>query len=391
MQTAAIKTTSNIGAGSASSAKEGLPRPDQDARHAGQVEPDGLKLLVVIPALNEAATVGHVVNRVPRNIPGINQTAIVVVDDGSTDQTAQLARQAGAKVITHDSPRGVGVVFHRALDLVIDEAADILVFIDGDGQFNSGDIRKVVRPIIEGHADCATAARAHPNSAPHRQSLGRRIGNRVMSRLISLLTGQRLYDAACGFRAYSAKTAMNLNLTGRFTYTQETLLDIALKGGRIVEVPIRVRGTRKHGKSRVANSLIRYGIRALIIIFRAYRDYRPLRFFGVFALVQFLVALMLGGFFLMHFVLAGRFSPHLWAGITSGFLMIMSTLTLVIGILADMLDRIRLNQEKVLYYAKLRLYTATKAALRNSISASDESETEKAGDGVIPRHPLSLQ
>lgn len=384
MQTAATKTTSNIGAGSASSAKEGLPRPDQDARHAGQVEPDGLKLLVVIPALNEAATVGHVVNRVPRNIPGINQTAIVVVDDGSTDQTAQLARQAGAKVITHDSPRGVGVVFHRALDLVIDEAADILVFIDGDGQFNSGDIRKVVQPIIEGHADCATASRYHPNSAPHRQSLSRRIGNRVMSRLISLLTGQRLYDAACGFRAYSAKTAMNLNLTGRFTYTQETLLDIALKGGRIVEVPIRVRGTRKHGKSRVANSLIRYGIRALIIIFRAYRDYRPLRFFGVFALVQFLVALMLGGFFLIHFVLAGRFSPHLWAGITSGFLVIMAGLTSLTAILADMLDRIRLNQEKLMFYEKLTQYEARKTELRAEAGPASPRQPSRSPRNLSP-------
>lgn len=384
MQTAAIKTTSNIGAGSASSAKESLSRPDQDARHADQVEPAGLKLLVVIPALNEAATVGHVVNRVPRNIPGVNQTAIIVVDDGSTDQTAQLARQAGAKVITHDSPRGVGVVFHRALDLVIDEAADILVFIDGDGQFNSGDIRKVVQPIIEGHADCATASRYHPNSAPHRQSLGRRIGNRVMSRLISLLTGQRLYDAACGFRAYSAKTAMNLNLTGRFTYTQETLLDIALKGGRIVEVPIRVRGTRKHGKSRVANSLIRYGIRALIIIFRAYRDYRPLRFFGVFALVQLLVALMLGGFFLMHFVLVGRFSPHLWAGITSGFLVIMAGLTSLTAILADMLDRIRLNQEKLMFYEKLAQYEARKTELRGEAGPAEPRQPSRPPRNLSP-------
>ncbi|HUW81886.1 MAG TPA: glycosyltransferase family 2 protein [Phycisphaerae bacterium] len=329
-----------------------------------------LKLLVVVPALNEASTVGHVVSKVPRDIPGIAQVAVVVVDDGSTDGTGSAACQAGARVIRHDRPQGVGVVFHRALELVVDEAADILVFIDGDGQFNAGDIRKVIRPIVEGQADCVTASRYHPESPPHRQALGRRVGNLIMSRLVSALIRRRIYDAACGFRAYSATAALKLNLTGRFTYTQETLLDIAFMGGRIVEVPIRVRGTRKHGKSRVAHSLLGYGWRALMIILRAYRDYKPLRFFGSLALVQFAVASCLGGFFLLHFLKTGRFSPHLWAGLTAGFLFIMGALTSLTGVLADMLDRVRLNQEQLLFHERLRRYEIRKVESGRSSQAA---------------------
>ena len=273
-------------------------------------------------------------------------------------------------------------MFHRALELVVDEAADILVFIDGDGQFNAGDIPKIVRPIIEGRADCVTASRYHPDSPPHRQAVGRRVGNLIMSRLVSALVRRRVYDAACGFRAYSATTALKLNLTGRFTYTQETLLDIAFMGGRIVEVPIRVRGTRKHGRSRVAHSLLGYGWRALMIILRAYRDYKPLRFFGSLALIQFVVATCLGGFFLLHFLKMGKFSPHLWAGLTAGFLFIMGALTSLTGVLADMLDRIRLSQEEVLYYAKLRLYAARKAALTGAPYDSEQSVTGQASPEV---------
>jgi len=360
----------------------GTARPLSSAESLSlMADSEKMKLLVVVPALNEAATVGHVVSKVPRDIPGIAQVAVVVVDDGSTDGTGSVACQAGARVIRHDRPQGVGVVFHRALELVVDEAADILVFIDGDGQFNAGDISKIIRPIVEGQADCVTASRYHPESPPHRQAMGRRVGNLIMSRLMSALIRRRVYDAACGFRAYSATTALKLNLIGRFTYTQETLLDIAFMGGRIVEVPIRVRGTRKHGRSRVAHSLLAYGWRALMIILRAYRDYKPLRFFGSLALVQFVVATCLGGFFLLHFLKMGSFSPHLWAGLTAGFLFIVGALTCLTGVLADMLDRIRLNQEQLLFHERLRRYEANKT--RRSGSARPESPATSQPSGRL--------
>jgi len=342
----------------------------------------GRKLLVVIPALNESDTVGWLVGRIPRRIEGIERVEVVVVDDGSTDGTGQVARQAGADVLRHNQPRGVGVVFHRALELVVERGADIMVFIDGDGQFSPLDIPKLIKPIVDDEADCVTASRYHPASPPHRQQWAKRLGNRFMAWLVSVLLGRRIYDSACGFRAYSAKAAMSFNLSGRFTYTQEVLLDICFKNFRLAQVPVRVR-VRKHGKSRVARSLVRYAVQASTILLRAYRDYRPIRFFGFVAGIELILGCAIGGFFIYHRVSSGRFSPHLWAGFVAGFLLIMGGLTLLTGVLADMLDRIRMSQEKILFYEKLRRYEQSILA-QQSNRLQHERKSEPPDRATIP-------
>ncbi|MCP4625696.1 MAG: hypothetical protein GY850_19585, partial [bacterium] len=148
--------------------------------------------------------------------------------------------------------------------------------------------------------------------------------------------------------------ALNLNIFGKFTYTHETILDLAFKNMRIVEVPLQVRGVREFGKSKVANNLWKYGINALKIIFRTYRDYKPMTFFGTLSLSSFCMAAGLGLFFFLHYFLTGRFSPHLWAGFSSGFLIMMGFVLFTTGLLADMLDRIRKNQDEIIYYEKRR-------------------------------------
>lgn len=323
----------------------------------------GKRLLVVIPALNEALTVGRVARTVPRCVEGVSDVVVVVIDDGSTDDTAGVAAAAGARVVRHNKPQGVGAVFHRALELVIEEAADILVFIDGDGQFNAADIPKVIRPILDDEADFVSASRYHHKSPPQRQVLAKRLGNWGMSWLISTLIGRRIYDAACGFRAYSADVVMGMNLTGRFTYTQETILDIAFKQFRIVEVPIRVRGTRRHGKSRVARNLWKYALSALTIIGRVYRDYKPLRFFGLLALVQVIVATCLASFFIWHYLQRGKFTPYQFVGLTAGFLFVMGALTCLTGLLADMFARTRMNIDKLLFFERQRRHQARRAEI----------------------------
>jgi hypothetical protein len=177
----------------------------------------------------------------------------------------------------------------------------------------------------------------------------KRWGNRMMSQLISRLAGERFADVSCGMRCYSRKAALQLDLLGRFTYTQEVFLNLSFKHLRIEEVPIRVRGEREFGESRVAGNLWRYALRTVQIIFRSYRDYHPLRFFGGVALALTVPAVSLGGFLLFHYVSTGSFSPHKWAGFTAGVLLALALLMLHMGVIGDMLNRHRVYLEELLY------------------------------------------
>ena len=333
------------------SARAQGPVPDAPARgvpaHASG--PEALpRLLVSIPALNEERTVGQIVRGVHREIPGVGVVEVLVVDDGSADATAQVAEEAGARVIRHPSRRGVGAAFHTALSYGIDRGVDLIVSIDADGQFDPADIPALLAPVRSGEADLATASRfIDPALVPEMPAV-KRWGNRMMSRLISRLAGQRFHDVSCGMRCYSRRAVLELHLLGRFTYTQEVILNLAFKGLRIVEVPLRVRGEREFGESRVAGSLWRYGLLTGQIIFRCYRDYYPLRLFGGIALLLLLPALALAGFLLGHYLQTGAFSPHKWAGFTALGLSLLALLVLQVGMVGDMLARHRAYLEEVL-------------------------------------------
>jgi glycosyltransferase involved in cell wall biosynthesis len=307
------------------------------------------KLLVALPALDEEKTVADVIAGIPRSLPGIASVEIVVVDDGSSDATGARAEAAGARVIRHPAPRGVGAAFHSALAYGIDRGADLIVSIDADGQFDPADIPQLIQPVLDGSADFTTASRFVDASLVPEMPAIKLWGNRMMSRLISRLAGQTFHDVSCGMRCYSRRAALQLHLVGRFTYTQEVLLNLAFKGLRIVEVPVRVRGEREFGESRVAGNLWRYGLRTAQIIFRAYRDYHPLRFFGGIALALLVPAFLLAGFLVWHYVTTGGFTPHKWAGFTALGLAIVALLILQVGVIGDMLSRHRIYLEELLY------------------------------------------
>jgi glycosyltransferase involved in cell wall biosynthesis len=248
------------------------------------------------------------------------------------------------------------MVFRTGFETAMKRGADIIVNIDGDGQFNPANIADLIKPVVEGRADFATCSRfAKKELVPVMPTI-KRWGNGWMALIVSAVTGHRFYDVSCGFRAYRRETALRLNLFGAFTYTQETFLDLAFKGFRILEVPLRVRGEREFGQSRVASSVLRYAVNSARIIFRSYRDYRPLQVFGALSAWCLLAALVLLGIFGFHYVTTGRFSGQLWAGFTGGAFGFLGVVFMLVGIVADMLDRIRLHQERILYYQKRMLY-----------------------------------
>ena len=179
------------------------------------------------------------------------------MNDGSTDRTAEVAERAGAIVVNLTGRPGLGNVFRTGLERAMRRGADIIVNIDGDGQFNSADIPKLVQPILErrGRLRHLLAASQDPALRPTMPKV-KFWGNHVVTRIINWVCGGTNFtDVSCGFRAFNREAAYRLTLFGRYTYTQECFIDLFSKGMRIVEVPLKVRGVREHGKSRVASSI----------------------------------------------------------------------------------------------------------------------------------------
>lgn len=342
----------SLGGRALSASDESTSRKPGEGSTARDAETDpeqGLSLLVILPALDEAATVARVIAAIPARIEGVRSIEVLVVDDGSTDETAKLARGAGAWVISHGTNRGVGAALQTGLAEAIRRCVDITVNMDSDGQFDPAHIPRLIAQVASNKADMATASRFADKRLVPAMPLTKRMGNAGMSFIVSRLAGKRFADVSCGFRAYSREALLRLVLTGAFTYTQETFLVLANKGMRIVEVPLKVRGVREHGESRVASNLFRYAIRTSSIIFASVRDHRPDRFFGAAAFAILVASLGFGGFFVGHRIVVGRFSPQIWSGFVSAFLFGLATLVFALGQVALMLARLRGVQEQQLY------------------------------------------
>lgn len=318
-----------------------------------------MKLVVLIPAYNEENSIQHVINSVPKSFEGIKEIIVLVVDDGSKDNTVALAKQAGATVVSHSYNRGVGAAFNTGLTKTLELGADIMVNIDADGQFSPADIPVLIEPIIKGEADFVSGDRftdknGH-SSRPEYMSKLKFWGNKQMSRLISILTQKQFTDVSCGFRAYSSDAMLSLNLTRSFTYTQESFIDLSSKDIDIKTVPVKVKYFEGR-KSRVAGNLFKYIYRTVNIIIRAYRDYRPLRFFTWLGVPPFIIGMAFGLFTLYHYITTGSFTPYKAFGIIGIYLVTMGFIFWILGLLADMFVRVRLTQEQLLYYEKKRRY-----------------------------------
>ena len=343
-----------------------------------------MKLVVTIPAQNEEKTIAQVINGVPRNIRGIDETEVIVMNDGSTDRTADLADRAGAIVINLVNRPGLGYVFRAGLERAMRRGADIIVNIDADMQFNPADIRRLVEPLLADKADFVTCSRFAESRFHPEMPRVKFWGNRIVTRIINWVCGGTNFtDVSCGFRAFNREAAYRLTLFGRFTYTQETFIDLFSKGLRIIEVPLKVRGVREHGRSRVASSIWRYATNSLPIILRAMRDIQPLKFFGGISAILGILGVLCGGFVSVWYligdyeriggakVLVHKTSPFTSLITVSGVFFTLSFLMFALALLADMLGRHRRISEELLYLARRRIYS-NRRVTRTPVMASVE-------------------
>lgn len=303
-----------------------------------------------MPAFNEGQTINKLLKSIPKSIKDFSIIELLVINDGSTDNTEKEAILGNATVINHNYNKGVGSAFQTALDYSLKVNADILVSIDADGQFDVNQIEEMILPIIRNEADFSIGNRFN-NSRPEKMPKIKFWGNRQISRIVSFVSNTKIQDASCGYRAYSRDCLLSLNLHGSFTYTHETILDLLDKGYSVAQVPVSVKYFEDR-VSRIADNLFKYAIKTSVIIFKCLKDYKPLQFFLSIALVILFVALFMGSFVFIHWIQNGTITPYKSFGIISLALIGMALLITVFAFMADMLNRIRNNQEKILFLLK---------------------------------------
>ena len=309
-----------------------------------------MKLVVIIPALNEAVTIADVIGRIPPQMSGVDEIAVIVVNDGSTDDTVEVAAKAGAAVVSHRHNRGVGAAFRTGINAALSAGADIIVNMDADGQFRPEDIPALIEPILSEQADMTTCSRFGKKEFVPEMPRLKRWGNKMMCRLINRICwGSHYTDVSCGFRAYTRDTAIKMTLFGDFTYTQESFIDLVAKGVHIEEVPLKIRGVREHGKSRVARSLWRYGKLSAAIIVRAARDIRPLAFFGSIGVFLLAFGLLCGGWVFGWWLATGGTHPFRSVLVGSAAFLILGFLLIVLALIADMMGRQRKLIDELLW------------------------------------------
>ena len=314
-----------------------------------------MKLVVSLPAYNEAEKIGETIKRIPRQIAGIDEVFVQVVDDGSRDKTAEMARSAGANFVhSHRVNRGIGVTFRTSVEKALRNGADIMVNIDADGQFDPTDISKLLQPILDGEVDMVTADRFTEKTAVNIPWL-KNVLNRVAAWVIGKFMNTQISDLTCGFRAYSREALLRLNLPGDFTYTQEVIIDLLGKNLKIKWITVEVKYFPER-KSRVVRSVYRYVNNSFKIILKAIRDVRPMKFFGVPGLVLILASLISFAYFLYLYFQEFKITPFRNYIVFAIVLFLVGLQFLVFALIADMIKSNRKLTEDQMYLFKKEKY-----------------------------------
>ncbi len=291
------------------------------------------KLIIQIPCLNEAESLPETLAALPRRIEGVDVIEYLVIDDGSSDDTAQVARQWGVHhIVRHRRNRGLAAAFCSGIDAALAAGADIIVNTDADGQYEGADIALLVQPVLRGEADIVLGDRGVADNAHFGPF--KRLLQRLGSAVVQKLAGTQVNDAVSGFRAISRDAARRINITTEFSYTTDMLIQAGRKRMAIKTVPIRTHATMR--PSRLFKSIPRFISQTGVTILRAYTTHNALRVFVGSGLVTALIgAIPIVRF--MWFWLNGDGSGHLQSLIIGGALLMLGTIMAVMGVLADLI------------------------------------------------------
>ncbi len=292
-----------------------------------------MKLIIQIPCYNEAETLEVALNDLPKKIDGIDEIEYLIINDGSKDNTVEVAKNWGVHyVVNFKCNKGLAKGFMAGLDACLRQGADIIVNTDADNQYCGADIEKLVRPILDGKADIVIGERPIDNTE-HFSPLKKKLQH-IGSWTVRVASKTDVPDAPSGFRAYSRQAALKMNVVNEYTYTLETIVQAGRNKMAITSVPIRTNPELR--KSRLFNSMFGYIKKSMLTIIRAFMMYKPLRFFTIIGSIIFLIGLILGIRFLV-FVFMGESGGHIQSLILASTLLLLGFQTFISGLQADLI------------------------------------------------------
>lgn len=309
-----------------------------------------MKLIVQIPALNERETIAAVIAAIPRSIPGISRVEVLIVDDGSTDDTATVALRAGADhVVRHTANKGLATAYQTGVDTALRLGADIIVNTDADNQYPGAEIPRLVAPILEGRADIVIGDR-QVRTIEHFSPLKKAL-QYVGSSVVRWASETKVPDTVSGFRALSREAALRTFVTTDFSYTVEALIQAGKRRLTVVAVPIRTNQVARPSRLHRGNwNFIKH---QAAIIARTYATYEPLKVFSYIATAFFVPGALLlawaGFVFLARRLLPDFAASNIQSLFVGGVLVLMALIVFLIGLLADLVGGVRRVQQEVLY------------------------------------------
>lgn len=292
-----------------------------------------MKLIIQIPCYNEEVTLPLTLAALPKSLEGIDELETLLIDDGSTDRSVEIAENFGVThIVRLSNNKGLARTFMSGLQKCIELGADIIVNTDADNQYNAEDIEKLIKPILEKKADIVVGAR--PIERIKHFSLLKKILQKVGSFVIRLLSSTATEDAPSGFRAFTREAAIMINVFDNYTYTLETIIQSKSKGLIIESTPVRV--NENYRKSKLVKNIFDYIRKSTFTMVRMFIIYRPFRFFAIIGGALFALGLVIWGRFLFYY-LSDKGAGHIQSLLFAAILMIIGFQTVMLGVIADLL------------------------------------------------------
>lgn len=304
-----------------------------------------MKLIIQIPCFNEEKTISTTLNDLPREIDGIDSIEWLIINDGSTDNTVQVAIDNGVDhIVDLGTNKGLAHGFMAGLHACIERGADIIVNTDADNQYSASFIPELIKPIINKEAEIVVGER--PISKTSHFSIIKKLLQKFGSFVVRMVSNTNIPDAPSGFRAFSREAAMRLNVFNEYTYTLETIIQAGMKNISITSVPVLTNEDLR--PSRLVKSIFSYVRRSIVTIVRIFVIYKPFRFFGIIGCAIFLCGFLVGCRFLYYYAV-GEGGGHLQSLILSSILISIGFQTMTLAFIADLLSVNRKLLEELVY------------------------------------------